>query len=602
MSDADDEARWADAALAAALIAINPTGLRGACIRAPHGHARDRWLGLLRDYLPPVEPLRRVPVNVGDERLLGGLDLAATLGAGRAIAQRGILADADGGFLVLPMAERFNASTLAHIAAVLDTDTVVLERNGLASRTPARIGVIALDEAGDDEEPVRASLLDRLPFLIDLSGLRAKHVDATVFDADAIALARTRLARIRGDDLCEAVCSVAMKLGVASVRASIMAIRAACALAALHGRAQPTDQDAACAVRLVLAPRAAVLPEQAAPSETRSDPPPAPDESGRNEPPPSTAGESDPHDDGDESDRPDMPLDELLLAATVAAIPRGLLQRLRVQDSGASRARTDGRAGALRQSMRRGRPAGTRPGDPSAGIRLNLVETLRAAAPWQPLRRAARAPSLARRVEIRRQDFHVTRYRQRTQTTTIFVVDASGSSAINRLAEAKGAVELLLADCYVRRDQVAVIGFRGTDAELLLPPTRSLIRAKRSLAGLPGGGGTPLAAAIDAGIALAEQVKRAGHSATLVLLTDGRANIARDGSGNRERAESDARAAASRLRAASITTLFLDTSPRPQVAAALLAAAMDATYLPLPYADAASLSSVVKGARAPARR
>jgi len=601
VSDADDEARWADATLAAALIAIDPAGLRGACIRAGHGLARDRWLELLREWLPVDKPIRRVPLHIGDERLLGGLDMAATLGAGRAIAQRGVLADADGGFVVLPMAERFGVSTLAHIAAVLDTDTVVLERNGLASRTPTRIGVIALDEAGDDEEPVRASLIDRLPFLIDLSGLRAKHIAVTGIAADAVDQARARLAQIRGDDTCEAICSVAMKLGVGSVRASLMALRTACALAALRGRTHVAEEDAVTAVRLVLAPRAAVLPDQAPQQETSEESLRPQEESEQDETPP-VEDEGDPREDGDESDRPDTPLAEMLLDAAVAAIPHGLLQRLRVQDSAASRARSDGRAGAMRQSMRRGRPAGTRRGDPGAGIRLNLVETLRAAAPWQPLRRAARAPLPARRVEIRSEDFHITRYRQRTQTTTIFVVDASGSSALNRLAEAKGAVELLLADCYVRRDQVAVIGFRGSGAELLLPPTRSLVRAKRSLAGLPGGGGTPLAAAIDAGIALAEQVKRAGHSATLVLLTDGRANVARDGSGHRERAESDARAAASRLRAASITTLFLDTSPRAQPAAARLAAEMDATYLPLPYADAASLSSVVKGARAPSRR
>ena len=97
------------------------------------------------------------------------------------------------------------------------------------------------------------------------------------------------------------------------------------------------------------------------------------------------------------------------------------------------------------------------------------------------------------RLRMSPEDFRVTRYKQRTQTLTIFVVDASGSTALNRLAEAKGAVELLLADCYIRRDQVAVVAFRGRKAEILLPPTRSLVRAKRGLAGLPGGGGTPLA-------------------------------------------------------------------------------------------------------------
>src|SRR4029450_5166679 len=114
-------------------------------------------------------------------------------------------------------------------------------------------------------------------------------------------------------------------------------------------------------------------------------------------------------------------------------------------------------------------------------------------------------------------------FRQRTRTTTIFVVDASGSSALNRLAEAKGAVELLLADCYVRRDRVALLAFRGRGADLLLPPTRSLVAAKRGLGGLPGGGGTPLAAGIEAGLALADAVGRKGETPVVILLTDGRA-------------------------------------------------------------------------------
>jgi magnesium chelatase subunit D len=237
-----------------------------------------------------------------------------------------------------------------------------------------------------------------------------------------------------------------------------------------------------------------------------------------------------------------------------------------------------------------------RRGEPRAGVRLNLIETLRAAAPWQPVRRAASRGNGASRIEIRREDFHVTRYKQRSQTTTIFIIDASGSSALNRLAEAKGAVELLLADCYVRRDQVAVIAFRGRTAELLLPPTRSLVRAKRDLAGMPGGSGTPLATAIDAGVAVAEQERRAGHTPIIVLLTDGQANVALDGSGGRERAHVDAVSASRRLRGASVSTLFIDTSARVQPQAAQLATEMNARYLPLPYADAAAFSIAIKNA------
>ena len=154
--------------------------------------------------------------------------------------------------------------------------------------------------------------------------------------------------------------------------------------------------------------------------------------------------------------------------------------------------------------------------------------------------RAVRRRHPRPRILIRKDDFRISRFKQRTETTTIFVVDASGSAALHRLAEAKGAVELLLADCYIRRDQVALIAFRGSVAEMLLPPTRSLARAKRSLAGLPGGGGTPLAAGLDAAFALADSVRRKGQTPTVIVLTDGRANIARDGGQGRPRAEEDA--------------------------------------------------------------
>ena len=193
---------------------------------------------------------------------------------------------------------------------------------------------------------------------------------------------------------------------------------------------------------------------------------------------------------------------------------------------------------------------------------------------------------------MRPEDFHVTRYKQTRQTTTVFVVDASGSSALNRLAEAKGAVELLLAECYVRRDRVAVLAFRGAGVELLLPPTRSLARAKRCLAALPGGGGTPLAHAIEAAGQLADQVLRRGETPVLVLLTDGRANIARDGTPGRTRATDDALMAARQLRPSGCSTLLLDTSPQPQPSARTLADAMGAAYLPLPHAGAAGMAGM----------
>ncbi|WP_230168475.1 VWA domain-containing protein, partial [Roseomonas sp. CECT 9278] len=254
----------------------------------------------------------------------------------------------------------------------------------------------------------------------------------------------------------------------------------------------------------------------------------------------------------------------------------------------------DGRAGARHATPLRGRPAGTRQGELRAGARLALVDTLRAAAPWQRLRQRAGGPRLV----VKREDIRLRRFDAPQETTAIFVVDASGSAAMHRLAEAKGAVELLLADCYVRRDKVALIGFRGRAAEILLPPTASLVRAKRSLAGLPGGGGTPLAAGLDAARGMVDACRRAGRTPLLVLLTDGRANVARDGTGGRAQAEADALDAAKPLRIAAVPALLVDTAPRPQPFARDLAAAMGARYLPLPMADAARLSVAVRDAAA----
>ena len=188
----------------------------------------------------------------------------------------------------------------------------------------------------------------------------------------------------------------------------------------------------------------------------------------------------------------------------------------------------------------------------------------------------------------------MVRFRERSESTTLFVVDASGSAALNRLAEAKGAVELLLADCYIRRDQVAMVAFRDEAAEILLPPTRSLVRAKRNLAALPGGGGTPLASAVETAAALVDQLRRRGSTPSVVFLTDGRGNIARDGSRGREAAGEDLQSAAALFRETGATGMVIDTSPRPGRHADALARSLGLTYLPLPHADAGQLRDAVR--------
>ncbi|MFZ4410972.1 MAG: magnesium chelatase subunit D [Paracraurococcus sp.] len=590
----DQPAPWAEATQAAALLAIDPVGLGGAVLRAMPGPVRDAWLALLRGMLPAATPWRRVPLAVGDSRLLGGLDLTATLAAGRPVAERGLLAEADGGVLLLAMAERVTANTAAHLAAALDTGEAVAERDGLALRAPARVAVVALDEGLAPDEVPPAALLERLAFRLNLHPIGPREMLGEPPDAAAIAAARARLPGIRTDEsILEALCGTALAFGIGTLRAPVLALRVAQAAAALAGRDAVTEADAALAARLVLGPRVLTLPAEAPP-------PPEPGEADAGDEPQDQGPEQDQTQDQQAEPPPEQPpdsgedelpdpqtLQDMILAAAAAAVPANLLAGLKL--GAVSGSRTPGKAGAQKASPRRGRPIGVRVGEPRGGARLALVETLRAAAPWQRLRGRDGA-----RIEVRRDDLRIRRFRQRSETATIFAVDASGSAALNRLAEAKGAVELLLADCYVRRDKVALLAFRGKGAELLLPPTSSLVRAKRSLAGLPGGGGTPVAAALDAALVLADAVRRKGQTPLLVMLTDGRANVGRDGLGGRARAEAEALEAARALRAARVACILVDVSPRPAEAGRKLAAEMGAKYLALPYADAATLSRAVQ--------
>ncbi|MBK1704832.1 magnesium chelatase subunit D [Halochromatium glycolicum] len=583
----DNSARWDDACLAAALFAVDPVGSGGIALRALPGPVREIWVELLRELLPDEVPFRRIPLHVADGRLLGGLDLAATLHAGRPVAERGLLAEADGGVVQLAMAERVSRSTAAYLSAALDNGEVQVERDGITARTPARIGVLALDEGANEEEQVPHTLLDRFAFVLDLGEIRLREAVPSDIDPEQVAQARRHLAAVTVDESAlEALCGTALALGVDSLRASIAAFRVARAAAALNGRDQVAAEDVSAAARLVLAPRATRLPMPEQPEEEMQQEPPPPEDN------------QDEQQDQEQTPQQEMdkPLEEQVLESAEAAIPPNLLAMLQM-GAMRQRSKSSGKSGAIQSGSLRGRPAGTRRGEPGAGARLNVIDTLRVAAPWQRLRRQERAEQGKDAnvlVEVRRDDFRITRYRQRSETTTIFVVDASGSAALHRLAEAKGAVELLLADCYVRRDRVAMIAFRGPGAEILLPPTRSLVRAKRSLASLPGGGGTPLAAGIDAAAALADGVTRRGGTAVVILLTDGRANVNRDGIGGRAQAAEDALASAQAFRVAELKALVVDMSPRPRPDAETLAQAMGAVYLPLPHADAKALSGAVQ--------
>jgi magnesium chelatase subunit D len=271
-------------------------------------------------------------------------------------------------------------------------------------------------------------------------------------------------------------------------------------------------------------------------------------------------------------------------------LPKDLLERLATGTAPGARG---GGGGARRRGNRRGRPLAPRAGRLDGAVRIDIASTLRAAAPWQQLRRGAGSD---RFMLITRDDIQVRRFEEHSDRLLILTVDASGSAAAARLAEAKGACELLLAEAYVRRDHVALIAFRGAGAELLLPPTRSLVQAKRRLAALPGGGSTPLAAGLRAALDLAEVARNRGLAPALALLTDGRANVGLDGTADRAMADSDALRMARALCARRVPALVIDTGQRSRRQLAELAGAMRAGYQALPQADAKRLSASVSAA------
>jgi len=566
------DARVADAWRAAACLAVDPAGLGGGVVRGDPGEECERWLEALQALLPPGENLRRVPTHIDEERLVGGIDLPASLRRGRTIHACGVLEELTGGFLLVPMAERASPARLSRIGQVLDG------RPGF--------GVIALDGGRGEEERCAPSLLERLGVHLDLRGLRLHASRNELPTPEDVIAARARLGTIDIHiEMTRALCATASACGVESLRAPLIAMRLARAHAALRGHAVPDEADLELAARVVLAPRATIAPA-------------APPQQENLQPQPQPQPESDGRTNGEARDTQIGTLEDRVLEAARAALPEGLLAAALPNSAPQRRsANSAGRVGALLNGRARGRPAGVRAGHPRDGLRLNLIETLRAAVPWQRLRRRDATTETRPRMLVRAQDFRVTWRRQREQTVTVFALDASGSSALHRLSEAKGAIELLLAECYVRRDEVAVVVFRGRAAELALPPTRSLLRARRSLAGLPGGGTTPLASGIDAARLLAEQVGRQGRTPSIVLLTDGHANVARDGSSGRVRAQEDARHAAKTLGQSGWRTLLIDTAPRPQALAQGLAEGLRARYLPLPNADARSLAQAVSPGR-----
>src|SRR6056297_1977663 len=553
---ADAPQPWVRAMRAMAALAVDPGALKGLTLRARAGPVRQTAEAALSK-LPGRQ--QRIHPGLTDTQLFGGLNISASLSDGRLVQDKG-LADRPA-TLILPMAERCPPGLAIRLGQLLDA--------GLGHT------LILLDEGAEPEEEGPPALQDRLAFHVDLNGLHWSEVSVRLPAPADIEAARSRLMRIAlPDGAIQSLTILAARFGIDSLRAPLLAVSTARALAALDHADTVTEAHLSEAAELVYPVRATHLPQE--PDED--------DTSQEAETPPDDGHSSD----GDETTSDTLP-DDLIIEAVAALLPDGLLDRVSAKTRSAQPL-SGGGAGARRRGNRTGRPLPSRPGHPDGRARIDVSATLRAAVPWQALR-PKRGDA---QIIIYPSDIRLRHYEDRSDRLVIFIVDASGSAAMARLAEAKGAVELLLGQAYARRDHVALVAFRGTGAETPLPPTRSLVQAKRRLAALPGGGGTPLAAGLEAAAQLAEQARSRGLSPAFALLTDGRANIALDGAAGRAQAQIDAANRAAQLGALALQGCVIDTAPRPGPEAPTLARALGVESIALPRADAQRLSKAIE--------
>lgn len=512
------------------LLAVDPR-LGGIAMGASVGSGKSSLARASVGLFGPRSTFIELPLGSDEEALLGGIDIEATLRTGTRTARSGVLARAHGGVLYADALNLLPDSVVNILLGALDTGTVQLEREGMSQQITCRFRLIGTYDPA--EGLPRRHLLDRIGLLVLLPSLSsaAERHDVLVhhhhpeydhwdelatLDAALIDQARALLPEVViSPEQQYALVDLAVRAGVEGHRVDVFACAVACAAAALDLRTSVSSADLDVAARFVVLPRATrdVLPPEPAPTEQQQPSPP---------PPPPAADASSPDDEQTEAEQQPAPQEltpptEEVMAALLTELPMSLndlpFRTIRRGRAG-SRGATNGT---------RGRHIRSTAGDPRRA-RIDVPSTLRAAAPWQPLRhKNARS---ARRILLRVDDVRVKEFRSKAGVLFCFVVDASGSMALNRMRQAKGAVQTLLQQAYVHRDRVALLAFRGVQCDVLLPASQSVELARRALDILPTGGTTPLAAALLGTIEVAKQARGKGIQQCVALfLTDGRGNV-----------------------------------------------------------------------------